>query len=60
KENSFTIADFCVGEKIIHEKHGLGTIVSMEDKGTNSVLVVNFGSSGTKRLLIRLSPIEKL
>ncbi|WP_418968530.1 ATP-dependent helicase [Alloscardovia omnicolens] len=59
-ENSFTLADFNVGEKVTHDEYGLGTIKALEDKGRNSVMVVDFGSSGTKRLMIRLAPIEKL
>ncbi|MFD0705063.1 UvrD-helicase domain-containing protein [Alloscardovia venturai] len=60
KDNGFTIADFTVGEKVIHDEHGLGTITALEDRGRNSVMTVDFGSAGTKRLLVRMAPIEKL
>ncbi|TCD55054.1 ATP-dependent DNA helicase PcrA [Alloscardovia theropitheci] len=56
----YTLSDFNVGDKITHDEYGLGTIVSLEDKGRNSVMVVDFGSGGTKRLMIRLAPVEKL
>ncbi|MDO4913781.1 MAG: exodeoxyribonuclease V subunit gamma [Bifidobacteriaceae bacterium] len=60
KKNSFSISDFQVGDKITHDQHGLGTVVGVEDKGANSVITVDFGSTGVKRLLLRLAPIDKL
>lgn len=58
--SKLSIADFCVGDKVAHDKYGLGTVVDIQDKGHNSVLTVDFGSDGVKRLLLRLAPIEKL
>ncbi|OZG49980.1 UvrD-helicase domain-containing protein [Bombiscardovia coagulans] len=58
--SKLSIADFCVGDKVAHDKYGLGTVVDIQDKGNNSVLTVDFGSDGVKRLLLRLAPIEKL
>ncbi|EFA23553.1 ATP-dependent helicase [Bifidobacterium gallicum] len=60
KNNGLNISDFHVGDKITHDKFGLGTVVDTQDKGENSVLTVNFGSNGTKRLMLRMAPIEKL
>ena len=31
-----------------------------QDKGANSVITVDFGTDGVKRLLLRVAPIEKL
>ena len=41
-------------------KYGLGTVVDTQDKGRNSVITVDFGSSGVKRLMLRVAPLEKL
>ncbi|OZG60232.1 ATP-dependent DNA helicase PcrA [Bifidobacterium lemurum] len=60
KDNQLNIADFSIGDKVTHDKFGLGTVVDLQDKGRNSVITVDFGSAGTKRLMLRVAPIEKL
>lgn len=60
KENNLTITDFSIGQKVIHDEYGLGTITNLQDKGKNSTMTVDFGSSGVKRLIIRFAPVEKL
>lgn len=59
-DNQLNIADFAIGDKVSHDKFGLGTVVDLQDMGRNSVITVNFGSSGVKRLMLRVAPIEKL
>ena len=49
-----------VGDKVTHDAYGLGTVVALEGAGPNAVAKVDFGSSGTKRLLLRFSPVTKL
>lgn len=60
KDNGLNISDFKVGDKITHDKYGLGTVLETQDKGRNSVITVDFGSDGVKRLMLRAAPIEKL
>ena len=60
KDNGLSIGDFAIGDMITHDSFGLGKIVDLQDKGRNSVITVDFGSAGTKRLMLRLAPIEKL
>jgi DNA helicase-2/ATP-dependent DNA helicase PcrA len=60
KGSGLSVADFAVGDKITHDQYGLGTVTGIQDKGTNSVLEVDFRSEGVKRLMIRVAPIEKL
>ena len=60
KDNQLNIADFAVGDKVIHDQYGLGTVQDTQDKGRNSVITVDFGSKGVKRLMLRVAPIEKL
>lgn len=55
-----SIQDFSLGDRVAHDQYGLGKVVDIQDKGHNSVLTVDFGSEGTKRLMLRLAPIEKL
>jgi DNA helicase-2/ATP-dependent DNA helicase PcrA len=49
-----------VGDRVTHDAYGLGTVVALEGVGQNAVAKVDFGSSGTKRLLLRFSPVTKL
>lgn len=59
-DNCLSIENFHKGDKVIHDHFGLGTVVETLDRGRNSVLTVDFGSEGVKRLALRLAPIEKL
>lgn len=60
KDNKLNIADFSIGDKVTHDRYGLGTVVDTQDKGRNSVITVDFGTDGVKRLMLRVAPIEKL
>ncbi|RSX56554.1 ATP-dependent DNA helicase PcrA [Bifidobacterium samirii] len=60
KDNGLDIADFHIGDRITHDQYGLGKVVDAQDKGRNSVITVDFGSAGVKRLMLRVAPIEKL
>jgi DNA helicase-2/ATP-dependent DNA helicase PcrA len=48
------------GEKVLHPKFGLGTVVSTAGAGEKAEAHIDFGSEGVKRLLLRYSPVEKL
>ena len=58
--NGLSISDFQIGDRITHDKFGLGTVVDLQDKGPKSVITVDFGSDGVKRLMLAVAPIEKL
>jgi DNA helicase-2/ATP-dependent DNA helicase PcrA len=45
---------------VTHDAYGLGTVVALEGAGPNAVVKVDFGSEGSKRLLLRYSPVTKL
>lgn len=49
-----------IGDRVTHDAYGLGTVVGLEGAGPNAVAKVDFGSEGTKRLLLRYSPVTKL
>lgn len=60
RDNHLNIADFDIGDKVTHDQYGLGTVLDTQDKGRNSVITVDFGTDGVKRLMLRIAPIEKL
>src|SRR5699024_4267219 len=49
-----------VAEKVSHESFGLGTVTAFTRAGATSAAAVAFGSAGSKRLLLRYAPIDKL
>ncbi|PWG60877.1 UvrD-helicase domain-containing protein [Bifidobacterium catulorum] len=60
RPSQLDVADFHEGDRVSHDQYGLGKVIAVEDKGRNSVITVDFGSDGVKRLLLRVAPIEKL
>ena len=48
------------GDRVTHSKFGLGTVVSTSGSGDKTDATIDFGSAGTKRLLLRYAPVEKL
>lgn len=49
-----------VGDRVVHEKFGLGSVVSVSGSGDRSQATIDFGSAGVKRLLLRYAPVEKV
>jgi len=54
------VPNLSVGDKVTHDAYGLGTVVALEGAGPNAVAKIDFGTDGTKRLLLRYSPVTKL
>ena len=53
--------DLAPGDRVNHAKYGLGTVLTVEGSGVRETVTVDFGSSGTVRLmLIGGVPMEKL
>ncbi len=48
------------GDRVTHQKFGLGTVVSTAGTGDKADATIDFGSAGVKRLLLRYAPVEKL
>jgi DNA helicase-2/ATP-dependent DNA helicase PcrA len=48
------------GDRVTHDSFGLGTVVRVEGTGDSTVAHVDFRDEGTKRLLLRYAPVEKL
>ena len=50
-----------VGDKVNHDKYGLGTVQSVDGSGIHTSVTIDFGSAGTvKLMLIGGVPLEKL
>ena len=48
------------GDRVTHQKFGLGTVVTTSGAGDKSDASIDFGDAGVKRLLLRYAPVEKL
>ena len=55
-----SVPDLDIGDKVTHDAYGMGTVVAVEGSGLNAVAKIDFGADGTKRLLLRYSPVTKL
>lgn len=55
-----TVVDLAAGDRVNHDTFGLGRVVSMAGAGEKAEATIDFGSFGTKRLLLRYAPVEKL
>ena len=50
-----------VGDRVNHDKYGLGTVVASDGAGVRATVTIDFGSAGTVRLmLIGGVPLQKL
>ena len=50
-----------VGDRVNHDKYGLGTVVASDGSGVRATVTIDFGSAGTVRLmLIGGVPMQKL
>jgi DNA helicase-2/ATP-dependent DNA helicase PcrA len=54
------VPSLSIGDKVTHDAYGVGTVVAVEGAGQNAVAKIDFGADGTKRLLLRYSPVTKL
>jgi DNA helicase II / ATP-dependent DNA helicase PcrA len=54
------VAHVDAGDKVSHDSFGLGTVIEVSGAGDKTIATVDFGSAGTKRLLMRYAPVEKL
>jgi DNA helicase-2/ATP-dependent DNA helicase PcrA len=50
-----------VGDRVTHDKYGLGTVIATDGSGPRATATIDFGMSGTIRLmLIGGVPLTKL
>ncbi|MFD6415141.1 3'-5' exonuclease, partial [Streptomyces sp. NPDC060194] len=49
-----------VGDRVTHDRFGLGTVMQVNGTGDKTEAVIDFGDAKPKRLLLRYAPVEKL
>jgi DNA helicase-2/ATP-dependent DNA helicase PcrA len=49
-----------VGDKVKHDAFGLGTVIETTGEGARQTAEIRFEKVGTKRLMVRVAPIERL
>ena len=49
-----------VGDRVSHDTFGVGKVTAVSGEGDKAQAVIDFGSSGEKRLLLRYAPVERL
>lgn len=54
------IVNLGVGDRVLHPRFGMGTVITVTGEGDKSEASVDFGGEGVKRLLLRYAPVEKL
>jgi DNA helicase-2/ATP-dependent DNA helicase PcrA len=55
-----TVISLSAGDRVTHDKFGLGTVVSTSGAGERAEATIDFGDGGEKRLLLRYAPVQKL
>jgi DNA helicase-2/ATP-dependent DNA helicase PcrA len=60
RTGSAPVMSLAAGERVLHQKFGMGTVVSTSGVGDKTEATIDFGSEGLKRLLLRYAPVEKL
>jgi DNA helicase-2/ATP-dependent DNA helicase PcrA len=60
-EEAATEFDLAPGDRVLHDKFGMGKVEAIAGTGPNAQVTVDFGGAvGQKRLLLRYSPVTKL
>ncbi len=61
KDASAKEFDLVAGDRVIHDKFGMGKVTEIAGTGANAQVTIDFGGNiGAKRLLLRYSPVTKL
>lgn len=53
-------ADFAVGDTVCHGKWGMGTVQNVRGSGESAEVRVDFPGFGTRTLLVKYAPLEKV
>ena len=54
------VVALAVGDRVLHKTFGMGTVTGTSGVGDKAEATIDFGSVGTKRLLLRYAPVEKI
>lgn len=53
-------ADYKVGDTVVHKSFGLGTILSLQPMGNDTLMEVAFDKAGTKKMMANFARLEKV
>lgn len=59
-QSSSADAKFSAGDKVVHEKFGIGTVLNYEGKAENERVEINFKTHGKKWLILAYAKVMKL
>jgi DNA helicase-2/ATP-dependent DNA helicase PcrA len=48
------------GDRVTHERFGEGEVMAVEGEAPNTTALINFKSTGTKKLLLRFAKLTRL
>ena len=54
------LTDVNPGDRVKHQRFGMGSIVDLEGNGANKKAVINFDNVGEKKLLLKFAKLEKV
>lgn len=54
------LQDFAEGESVRHSKWGVGTVLKVKGRGESAEIQIEFPGFGTKNLMARYAPLEKV
>ena len=49
-----------IGDEVLHERFGLGKVISSEGKGADQKAAIDFKGVGVKKLLLRFAQLKKV
>ena len=59
-EAAAKLPQFIKGDRVRHKKFGDGTVLSAQPVGNDTILVIDFDTAGTKRLMAAFAKLEKI
>ena len=54
------VVALAVGDRVLHKTFGMGTVTGTSGVGDKAEATIDFGTVGTKRLLLRYAPVDKI
>ena len=54
------VVALAIGDRVLHKSFGMGTVTGTSGAGERAEATIDFGSVGTKRLLLRYAPVDKI
>ncbi|MCD7827961.1 MAG: UvrD-helicase domain-containing protein [Clostridiales bacterium] len=54
------VIDYKPGERVSHKKFGTGMVISVQKMGNDMLLEIAFDSVGTKKIMAKVAPLEKI